>query len=565
MTWLNMRTMPTDRRCFVRNVAATGAGLVLSGARKPVAAQEGRPLTCRVIDEKSGRGVAARVRLLDARGREVVPIGHAEPLAKGAQQGDVRFQSRRFAYVNGSFELDPARLPLRYQVIKGYEYVIAEGDLAAGDVSGGSITIPLSRWSNLSERGWYSGDIHIHHISPKTCRFEMDAEDLNVANILTSDFTVDQDQFEGKVNANSSGKHLVYVNQEFRNDELGHLCLLNLKELIQPVKPMQHDHYPLHIDVCDKAHAQGGYVSWAHFPSWPGVENPLDVAMEKLDGLEILCVLEPRDFPIFMKKLVPDLAANDGLRLWYRYLNCGFRLTATAGTDKMTTFVTVGANRVFARLDGDFSYQNWINALKKGRTFITNSPVLSFRVNGQEPGATLQLNSRNNKVLEIHAVAESQLPYHRLEIVANGQVIGETSPSGKRHRAEIHLEYPLRESCWIAARALEDIRPYRTKGLNFNTVHIDEGTLLSNYYGTRRPETVFAHSSPVYVFLDGQPIRSWDDAQYYIRYLDNCVNWLKTEAKFAKPSDKQASIAAFEKGRAIYEKRAREARGDARL
>ena len=72
--------------------------------------------------------------------------------------------------------------------------------------------------------------------------------------------------------------------------------------------------------------------------------------------------------------MVPELAANDGLRLWYRYLNCGFRLTATAGTDKMTTFVTVGANRVFARVDGEFTYQNWIDALKAGRTFITNSP-----------------------------------------------------------------------------------------------------------------------------------------------------------------------------------------------
>jgi hypothetical protein len=74
------------------------------------------------------------------------------------------------------------------------------------------------------------------------------------------------------------------------------------------------------------------------------------------------------------------------------------------------------------------------------------------------------------------------------------------------------------------------------------------------------PETVFAHSSPVYLIRDDEPIRNWDDAQYYIRYLDNCIRWLKTEAKFARPLDKQASIEAFQKGRAVYEKRAREAR-----
>jgi hypothetical protein len=176
----------------------------------------------------------------------------------------------------------------------------------------------------------------------------MDAEDLNVANILTSDFTKDRKEFEGKLNAYSSGKSLIYVNQEFRSDHFGHMCVLNLKQLLEPVAIQQPYAYPLHAQVCDRVHAQGGYVSWAHFPSMPALESPLDVAMEKLDGLEILCVLEPRELPVFVRKQVPEMGANSGLRMWYRYLNCGFQLAATAGTDKMTTFVTVGANRVYA-------------------------------------------------------------------------------------------------------------------------------------------------------------------------------------------------------------------------
>ncbi|MBM3747500.1 MAG: hypothetical protein FJW34_17070 [Acidobacteria bacterium] len=547
--------MPTDRRDFLQSVAAGWL------ARTPAAAaQLGQPVVCRVVDARSGREVPARVRLVDAEGKEAVPLGHPEELDKDAQEGDVRFQSRRYCYVGGIFRVSAARLPLRYQVLKGYEYEIAEGEISPEKLRDGAFTIPLKRWSNVSERGWYSGDIHIHHIAPKTCRLEMEAEDLNVANILTSDFTNDQDQFEGRVNTHSGGRHLVYVSQEFRNNQLGHLNLLNLQKLIEPVKPMRHEHFPLLLEVCDQARAQGGYVAWSHFPSWPGVESPLDVALEKLDGLEILCVLEPREMPIFMKEVVPEAAANDGLRQWYRYLNCGFRLTATAGTDKMTTFVTVGANRVFARLDGEFTYQNWIGALKAGRTFITNSPILSLTVNGQEPGAALHLDSTRGKALDIAARAESQLPYHRLEIVCNGQVIGQAAPRGPRHRAYIRLEYPLTQSCWIAARALEDIQPYRARGLPFSKVHLDQGTLLSDYFGTRRPETVFAHSSPVYVIRDGAPIRSWGDAQYYVRYLDACIRWLKTEARFVKAGDREASVEAFLRGRAIYEQRAREGR-----
>ena len=555
--------MSSSRRNFLQQAGMSGAGLWLStslNANEAFGSAQEQTIACRVVDAGTRLDLAARIRLLDAQGREIVPLEHPQTLSEEAQEGDVRFQRRRFAYIDGRFRIPSAALPLRYQVIKGYEYTIAEGEINAADVKDGRATIPLERWSSLARQGWRSGDIHIHHIAPQTCRLEMEAEDLGVANILTSDFTFDQERFEGKVNAHSTRDHLIYVNQEFRNDQLGHLCLLNLKQLIQPVKPMQNVHYPLHLKIYDQVHGQGGYVSWAHFPSWPAAECPLDVAMEKLDGLEILSVLEPRDFPIYMRKVIPEWEANDGLRLWYRYLNCGFRLTATAGTDKMTNYVTVGANRVFAQVEGEFNYQGWINALKAGRTFITNSPLLSLTVNGRGPGSQLFLNSKRNRVLEIHARADSQLPYHHLEIILNGQVIAEATPSGKRHHAEIRLEHPLRESCWIAARAVEDIKPYRDRKIGFSTVHNPEGTLHGNYYGTRRPETVFAHTTPVYITRDGQPIRSWDDAQYYIRFIDHVIQWLKTEARFDSPSDRQASVEAFLAGRAVYERRARDAR-----
>ena len=69
--------MTTNRREFLRELS--GAGLMGSGAVEALAVG---PLVCRVIDEESGRGVPARIRLLDARGMEVVPVGHPETLAK---------------------------------------------------------------------------------------------------------------------------------------------------------------------------------------------------------------------------------------------------------------------------------------------------------------------------------------------------------------------------------------------------------------------------------------------------------------------------------------------------
>lgn len=230
---------------------------------------DARPVVCRLVDSQSGKRLPARIRLVDMLGNEVVPLGHSRDLADGAQEGDVRFQSRRYCYVDGEFSVNPRQFPIQYQVIKGYEYTIACGEISAANVKEGAFTIPLARWSAIAAKGWYGGDNHIHHISPRTCRLEMDAEDLNVANILTSDFTSDQMEFEGRLNKYSGSHNLIYVNQEFRNEHLGHICLLNLKKLVEPVKTKLDVCYPLHTRACDEAHEQGGYVTWRIFPACP--------------------------------------------------------------------------------------------------------------------------------------------------------------------------------------------------------------------------------------------------------------------------------------------------------
>src|SRR5688572_33396622 len=109
--------MPSNRRRFLEDLMRGGVALVPSALR-PASAQSqaaGKPVVCRVVDAASGQPTAARIRLLDVRGEEVVPMGHPATLPENAQEGDVRFQRRRFAYVSGAFELDPRLLPLRYQ------------------------------------------------------------------------------------------------------------------------------------------------------------------------------------------------------------------------------------------------------------------------------------------------------------------------------------------------------------------------------------------------------------------------------------------------------------------
>lgn len=524
-----------------------------------LAAQTGKrdrqQIVVQILDEH-GQTTPARVRFTGLDSTYYAPDGHDDsfPISFG---GDVILDNgRRFAYVDGQFSVRLPHGPMIVEVVKGYTYRFVS-DTVNISAELETYDIQLQRWFEFPERKWYCGDVHVHHIDPGTALLEMKAEDLNVCNVLTSDFTDDQSNFRGRPDPVSEPQHIVYVGQEFREDRLGHINLLGLKALIEPVKPMRKYQYPLNSDACDSTHTQGGHVSWAHFAAWPGLEGPLAIVSNKVDAVELLCTIEPFHPPIFVSDVVPDVQMNSGLRIWYRLLNCGLRIPATAGTDKMDNRVTAGANRVFADIEGDFTYQTWIDALNAGRTFVSNSPMLFCKVEGRGPGETLAVTA--GTPIRISAEMWTQLPVDRLELIANGRVIAETAIKPNQSYATLTLDYTPEESVWIAARCHQFTRVDARRGVSFAQRRSEGGgtTLFNEFYGTLRPETTFAHTSPVYVIKDDRPIRSREDATYFMRYMTNAIQWLKQEGAFPTDDAKQEVLQAFERGRESFSELAR--------
>src|SRR5207248_9667770 len=82
----------------------------------------------------------------------------------------------------------------------------------------------------------------------------------------------------------STAEHLIDVGEESRhNDEpwrigLGHIMLINLRQLVEPVSrgllvdDASPDYPPL-VDACDGARSQGGVVLWCHNAN--GMEAPV--------------------------------------------------------------------------------------------------------------------------------------------------------------------------------------------------------------------------------------------------------------------------------------------------
>ena len=509
-----------------------------------------------ILDENDAP-TASRVRITDLQGNYLAPLGHSTDFAMTTSmdqepvETDVLLDDqRRFAYVNGEFQLQTAEETVRIEVVKGFNYRIFDDTLTLNQIDEAHKISLRPAFDNLPDESWYSGDVHVHHINTESALLEMKAEDLNVCNLLISDFTLDHHNFKGSIESESEPEHLIFYGQEYREDRLGHINLLNLtKNLIEPAKKQRQHQYPLNMEAMDQAHQQSGHVSWAHFAAWPGLEGPLAVVMKKVDAVELLCTIDPFHEPIFVSDVVPEVRMNSGLKLWYRLLNCGFKIPITGGTDKMGNFVTVGANRTYAQVAGTFSYEKWIEALNRGRTFVSNSPFLTFKVNDQGPGSSMRVSTGNT--LHISAQVWSQMPIDRLEIVANGELVAEVTLDPGQQYQSIEIPYQADRSAWLAARAYQLTEIQTRQGLSLSQRRNQGGgpTQLNKYYGTLRPEVTFAHTSPVYIEVDGQAIRSSSDAQYFVQYLNNAIRWLNQEGSFPSEEARQKVLAAFKEGR----------------
>jgi hypothetical protein len=156
--------------------------------------------------------------------------------------------------------------------------------------------------------------------------------------------------------------------------------------------------------------------------------------------------------------------------------------------------------------------ESWLTALKQGRSFVTNRPLLFATVNGREPGSEIALASAAGAPptvdVEIHIV--SATPISRVDVVHQGKVLKQINvdpPSGDIRRKESIV---IPRSGWLAVRCFG-------RGDNPN---------LS-------PGWALAHTSPFYAIVDGKPIRSPDDARYlhdqFSAFLERSLPRVKNE------------------------------------
>ena len=94
----------------------------------------------------------------------------------------------------------------------------------------------------------------------------------------------------------------------------------------------------------------------------------------------------------------------------------------------------VGMNRVYASVPkGPLNIGVWLDAIKRGRTFATNGPLLGFSLAGHQVGDDVHLPAGENKV-KISAWLRSFVPIDHLQVICNGKVARDLKIEPRRSR-----------------------------------------------------------------------------------------------------------------------------------
>lgn len=491
------------------------------------------------VNGSNGEPLPARIYLEAADGRSYFPDGSYPRVVSATED--------YYFHTDGSFSVTLPVGEAVLEVLRGFEY---EPQTMAVEVRAGertTVEIELNRWVDMAATGWYSGDNHIHpnygghyRITPEDLRRKAQSEDLNVANGMIANYwgnsrVEDLEHFLGHPHPHDGTgppRTIVYYNEEYRPGFFAHMSLLNLTELITPfyngsAGTAFHTHYPDNAAVLRKVHEQGGIGGYVHpfglshrDPDLAGFrsgarELPVDAALGLADFVDLACLWSD------------ELGTAE---VWYRLLNTGSRIPGTAGTDAMTDMwrhAAVGTTRSYVYTgESELDYDSWADAMAAGRAFVTSGPMMSLDVSGKGMGEELLVSKGD--ILNVSATARSIFPMHRLDIIQNGNVIHTVHATGTRKEIEVELEIPVESSGWIAARVLGP------------TQH----GVMDAY--------LFAHTNPVFVIADGEPIRSSEDAAYFVRWIDANIELLRGMDSWDDPAHKEEVIATFEQGRKLY-------------
>ena len=498
-----------------------------------------------VLHDANGAAGSARIGVTDASGRFYAPPDAWIHADDGFDRHERPFEAHYF-HARGDAWVEVPVGAIGVDILHGFERKFEQRKLTTVAGQDAVLTVELAdgALSVPTPGRWVSADVHVHmnyggeyRNTPAHLATQAEAENLGMVNALI----VNKEQrfpdiaYNGlQVDPASKPDALVVHGQEFHTSYWGHLGLLDIGGgIILPGYAGYPDTaasslYPMNADIADWGHERGALVGYVHpFDEYPEpiakphealtMELPVDVALGKVDYMEIL-------------------GFSDHLstaHVWYQLLNLGFRIPAAGGTDAMANFSSlrgpVGMNRVYAQVSADASLpKDWLQALKDGRSFATNGPLLGLTLGGAPVGATLTFDAAQKSV-KFTAGLRSIVAVDHLDLVCNGRVVRAFVKHSPIDHADLEGTIPLSSSGWCVLRAFSDAARY---------------PVLDNY--------VYATTSPIYVTIAGAKPHSSEDAKYFAAWIDRITETTAAYPDWNNAAEKRSVLSRLAQAKSVF-------------
>jgi len=519
---------------------------VPGGRRRRVAARVRRylepvaRLDVTVVDAATGRPMPARLSVTAADGRSFAPDDAWRHADEAFVRGEQTHEHGYFHTAGRAAVTVPAGAVV-VDAWRGPEYATGRAELSLAANETRAVRLVLARLDDLPARGWWGGDLHVHmnygghyRNTPAHLAFQAKAEGLHlVENLVVNkeQRIPDIDAFRTTPDPVSSARFLLVHGQEFHTGFWGHTALLGLldhyllPDYAGQANTASASLVPTNAEVADLAHAQGALMGYVH---------PFDTAVDPDNPNEPLSYALPVDAALGKLDYLEVMGYSDHLitsEVWYRLLNCGFRIPAGAGTDAFPNFASLrgppGLLRTYVNVGQHLEHRAFLEGLRRGRTFVTNAPLLRFDVEGRGPGGEIALAA--GRSLRARVALRSAVPVDHLQVIGNGKVVAEVPLTGDRTRAEASLTLPAAGSGWYVLRAWSE-RPRLP--------------VLDLY--------PFASTSPVYVRVGDQPVRSAADADWFVRWVDRVLQAAGAHTGWNTPAEREATLAQLARAREEY-------------
>ena len=411
---------------------------------------------------------------------------------------------------SGDFIIDLPAGRWRIGASHGMEYVPVAEEFEVSGRGEMEKTLLFNRWIELPARGWWSGDVHVHHPSSDLAQREFLmryalAEDVHVVNLLEmgdhNGTEFKQAGFGQKFRV-QRGDFALVSGQEDPRSTFGHIIGLNLKTMVRDTTT--YDFY----DVTFRGiHAQtDALVGFAHF-AWNGCDLPRGfpwfVTTGEIDFIEVLqfATLNRLDYA--------------------EYLNLGFRLTAAAGSDTPWGS-TIGEVRTYVHTGDKFDVDTWFRRFKAGHTFVSNGPALEFTVDGALPGSELNLSPGTRVRIRARAIGHARIGLPTvLRVEGPSGILNEIKGEHGETELEFEFEHLVETSQWLMA-------------------------------GVACDNEAVAHTTPIYLVVNGQP--TWNPRLGPGIIEKQLAGMAKIESEVAKGADARSAGVRerLQKAKAFY-------------